>query len=150
MRFRRFMFSILSLWMSPITVIFHIKIFACLANISWYYHQWLGIVSIELTNFPFFFFWVFHGNCTTSHLYFRTVITIEDGTYLNVHGLSYFPELDAAANTSTSQYHPRSFIIQEVKKNHQLTDKIHDDWFCREPFHRLVFIPKLNIYKKWK
>lgn len=72
---------------------------------------------------------------------------MKNRVYLNVHGFPDFPKLDAAPNTRASKYHPRSFIVQEVKENDKLANEIQDNWFCRQSFHRLVLIPKLNIWK---
>lgn len=35
-------------------------------------------------------------------------------SYLNVHGFPYFPELNAATNTRTCKYHPRSVIVKKI------------------------------------
>lgn len=69
-------------------------------------------------------------------------------SYLNVHCLPYFPELNTTTNTGTCKYHPWSIIIKKIQENNQLAKEVHNHWFCRQPFHGLVFIPKLNIYKE--
>lgn len=67
-----------------------------------------------------------------------------------MHRLPYFPELYTATNTRTCKYHPWSIIIKQVQEDNELANKVHYDWFCRQPFHGFVFIPKLNICKERK
>lgn len=66
--------------------------------------------------------------------------------YLYAHSFSNFPELNNTTNSRACKNHPRGVIVKQIKENDKLTNKAHNNSLCRESFHRLIFVPKLDVW----
>jgi len=66
-------------------------------------------------------------------------------TYLDVHDLGDFPEVNKKADEDADLHHKVSFVVQDVQQHDQRLDDSKYDGAHREAFERLSAVPELDI-----